>query len=434
MRLSSRSAALFATAALAMTVAACGDDDEGSSGASGTGAATTATTGGGGGKDVKTGPGVTGTTINLGVLTDTSGVFAGLGVPLNEGNQLFWTIQNRKGGVCDRTVKLDVKDHGYDPQKAVSLYREVGPQSLALNQLLGSVMTAALIPTLQKDKMLSVLAGWPSQLLENPNIIVVGATYDLEMINAVDYLVEEGKLKKGDKVGHIYFEGEFGENALEGSKYAAEKQGLTIVEQKIKATDRDMSAAVGTFKNEGVKAILMSTSPTQTASAAGVAAATGLNVPIGASGPAFDPALLKTPAAKALEANLVVSAGTAPYSLDAPGVTEMRDNYLKEFPKGTPKYSIAAGYAESRIMYEILNKACENGDLTREGMQTAVRQLDGLDLDGLVAGTLSYKELGVPPSKAVYISTVDTKADGGLKVDGAARTSTNAEAYEVGGS
>ncbi len=423
----SRAAAVLAAAALATTAVACGDDKTSTSSGGSTSAASPT--------EVKTGPGVTAKQISLGVLTDTSGVFAGLGIPLNEGNAAFWKKQNAKGGVCQRTVSLDVKDHGYDPQKAVSLYREIAPKSLALNQLLGSVMTAALIPSLQKDKMISVLAGWPSQLLANPNIVVVGATYDLEMINLVDYLVEQGKLKQGDKVGHIYFEGEYGENALTGSKYAAKQQGLTLVEQKVKATDRDMAAQVGTLKRQGVKAILVSTAPAQMASIAGVAAATGLKVPIGGSGPTFDPALLKTPAAPALEANAVFSAGTAPYSLKSPGVDAMRAAYSKAFPKGEPKYSITAGYAESKVMFEILKQACADGDLTREGVQKAVRKLDNVDLGGLVAGTLDYSKLGQPPSRATYISTVDKAADGGLKVEGGeAQTSKNAEAYQVGGS
>ncbi len=423
-----RVAAVLASAALATTFVACGDDDDdaGSGGSSGATETTAASP-----DEVKTGRGVTDTTIRLGSLTDTSGVFAGLGVPLNEGNQLFWNKQNAAGGVCGRTVELDIKDHGYDPQKAVSLYREIGPNVLALNQMLGSVMTAALIPQFQKDQMLSILAGWPSQLLANPNIIIAGATYDLEMINLVDYMVEEGKLKEGDKVGHIYFEGEYGENAFTGSTYAAEQQGLEIVEQKIKATDNDMTAQISTFKREGVKAILMSTGPRQTASAAGVAAATGLNVPIGGSGPSFDPALLETPAGKALEANFITSAGTAPYSYDAPGVEEVREAYLEEFPQGQPKYSVTAGYAESKLMYEILNKACELGDLTPEGLQTAVRQVDSVDLGGLVAGNLDFSEIGQPPSRAVYIAKVDPEADGGVTVDGGPRTSENAEAYQV---
>jgi hypothetical protein len=92
---------------------------------------------------------------------------------------------------------------------------------------------------------------------------------------------------------------------------------------------------------------------------------------------------------------------------------------------------VLAGYAESRLMYEALTKACENKDLTREGLQAALRQLDGIDLDGLVAGTLNYGKLGQPPSREVYFSSVDPDAEGGLTSDGKPVVSDNAAAYEV---
>lgn len=413
--------ALLASIVLAGSIAACSDDDDDDGGGSG-GAAS---------GDVKTGPGVTADRIRLGVLTDTSGVFAGLGIPLTDGQRAFWRDQNAKGGVCNRRVTLDVKDHGYDPQKAAGLYGQIEGNILAFNMLLGSPVTAALLPNLQRDKLLSVLAGWPSQLAANPNVIVVGATYDLEVINGLDHLIEEGELKRGDKLGHVYFEGEYGENALTGSQYLSEKEGIELVEQKIKATDTDLSAPVATFRREKVDAMIVSAGPRQLASVAGVAAAGGLDVPILASGPSFDPELLKTPAAKALEANVTVSAGTAPYSLEAPGVRKAVAAYEKEFSDKGKKYSVMAGWAESALMYEVLKQACENKDLTRDGLQKAVRELDAVDLQGVVAGTLDYSKLGEPPSRSVYINKVDPKADGGMTAIGQARESENAKAYEV---
>ena len=92
--------------------------------------------------------------------------------------------------------------------------------------------------------MLTALAAWPSQLTANPNILVSAATYDIEAINGVDHLVESGAVGRGDKLGHVYFEGEYGENALQGSKFASSKQGLTLVEQKIKATDTDLTGGL----------------------------------------------------------------------------------------------------------------------------------------------------------------------------------------------
>ena len=177
------------------------------------------------------------TEISLGLLTDLSGVFAALGKPIVQGTQLYWKQQNADGGVCDRKVKLVVKDHGYDPQKAVVQYRELADVA-ALQQLLGSPITAALLPTLEADSMISLLAAWPSSLLANDFIIEVGATYDIEMINGLDYLLEDGKIAKGDKIGHIYFEGEYGENGLAGLQGVRRGERHEIVEQKIKADRR----------------------------------------------------------------------------------------------------------------------------------------------------------------------------------------------------
>jgi ABC-type branched-subunit amino acid transport system substrate-binding protein len=388
--------------------------------------------GGGGSGAVKTGPGVTGKTITLGVLTDLSGVFAPLGKPTMQANQLFWKEQNARGGVCNRTVNLVVKDHGYDPQKAVVQYRELSGQVAGLQELLGSPITAALLPSLKSDQMISLLAAWPSSLLPNDNIIITGTTYDVEMINGLDYLLQQGKIKKGDKIGHLYFEGEYGENGLKGSKFFAQKNGMTIVEQKIKATDEDMTGQVAAFKRAGVKAIAFTTAPTQLASVAGIAAAQGLNVPLVGNNPTFDPALLKTPAAKALKANAWIVSSIAPYNLDKPAVQKVASDYAEAYPKEVPKGSAPFGYMQSKLMYEILNQACRNKDLTREGLVKAAHQLKNVDTGGLTAAPLSYTSAGQPSERAVYIAQ-PASVPGGLKALPQTFESDTAKSYQVSG-
>ena len=73
--------------------------------------------GGGSAADVKTDIGVEGKTINLGVLTDLTAVFAALGKDLTNSNTLYWKDHK----VCDTyDVKLNVQDTGYNPQTGVS--------------------------------------------------------------------------------------------------------------------------------------------------------------------------------------------------------------------------------------------------------------------------------------------------------------------------
>jgi ABC-type branched-subunit amino acid transport system substrate-binding protein len=388
---------------------------------------------GGGGGDIKAGPGVTASTIKLGALTDLSGVFAPLAQPLTQANQLYWKERNAQGGVCDRKVELEIKDHGYDPQKAVVQYRDFSSGILGLQQLLGSPVTAALLPTLKQDQMASLLSAWPSSLLPNDNVIIVGTTYDVEMINVLDYLKKKGMLKSGDTIGHLYFEGEYGENGLKGSKYFAGKNGMKVAEQKIKATDEDMSGQVAAFKRAGVKAIAVTTSPTQLASVAGIAASQGLNVPIVGNNPTYDPALLKSPAAAAVKANAYISGSTAPWTLDKPDVQDVSDKFKAAYPKSTPKASVQFGWAQAEVMYQILNKACENKDLTRAGVVKAAHELSGIDTGGLIAGPLDYTQPGQPATRAVYIARPADVA-GGLKALPGTFESDTAKSYDVAGS
>jgi ABC-type branched-subunit amino acid transport system substrate-binding protein len=379
---------------------------------------------------IKTGPGVTDKTITLGVLTDLSGVFAPLAQPLTQANQMFWKQQNAKGGVCDRTVKLIVKDHGYDPQKAVVQYRDMGPKVAGLQQLLGSPITAALLPSLKSDSMISLLSAWPPSLLQNDFVIEIGASYDVELINALDYLKEEGKLKEGAKIGHVYFEGEYGEGGLLGSKYWAEKNGGEVVEQKIQATDEDMTGQVAALKRAKVDAIAVTTGPKQLASIAGVAASQGLNVPVVGNNPTFDPALMASPAAPALKANTLISASTSAWTVDTPKVKQVGDDYLKEYGKKNAKASVQFGYVQGQVMYEALEKACEDKDLTREGIVKAARSLTNVDTGGLEAGPLDYTKIGEPSTRAVYLAKPADVIGGLTPLKGTFESET-AKSYEI---
>ena len=391
-----------------------------------------ASSSGGQSGSVKVGPGVTGKTITLGILTDLSGVFAPLGKPIVQSTQLFWKERNAQGGVCNRQVKLVVKDHGYDPQKAVVQYRELAGDVAALQQLLGSPITAVLLPTLKTDNLMSLLAAWPSSLLGNDNIIITGTTYDVEMINGLEYLLEQGKLKKGDKIGHVYFEGEYGENGLKGSKYFASKHGMTVVEQKIKATDEDMTGQVAALKRARVKAIAVTTAPTQMAALAGIGAAQGLKVPLLGNNPTYDPALLKTPAAKALQANAYIVASIAPFNLDKPAVQKVASDFRKAYPKALPKASAPFGYAQGKLMYEILERACASKDLSRAGLIKAAHQLSGVDMGGLTAAPLDYTKVGQPSERAVYILR-PADVPGGLQANPETYESETAKDYDVAG-
>jgi ABC-type branched-subunit amino acid transport system substrate-binding protein len=407
--------------ALALVVAACGKGGAEESDGGGAPA---------GKASVKTGPGTTADTITLGYLPDLSGVFAPNGKSMMEGANLYWDAKNKAGGICGRQIKLNTQDTGYDPQKAVAAYQQLSGDVVGLGLVLGSSIVAALLPNVQQENMFLNFAGWTSDILPNENVAIAGTTYDIEAINAVDFLMKEKGVKAGDKVGHLYFEGDYGENALKGSKFAADKHQLKIVEQKITPADQDMTGQVAAFKKAGVKAILFSAAPPQAASLAGVAASQKLDVPIVANGPGWTPQLLTTPAADALSANYYVVSSMAPLSVQSAGVQKFLSEYKAAYPKGTPSSNGSLyAYAGAQIADAALTKACENKDLTRAGVLDALHSLTALDTGGTVAGTLDFSDPASPPGSLVYVAKVSKDAPGGLEALGEPQQAADVKGY-----
>lgn len=391
-------------AALTVSAACSGKDDDDGSASTGddNGDAT-----------IETGPGVTDDTITLGVLTDQSGPFAALSTSIAQGRQLFWDARNDDGGVCDRTVEFTTSDHGYNAQNATSLYADIAPDVLAFHELLGSPMIAALLPNIGQDAVPTLAVSWSSNLLDSPYIVIAGTTYDIEMINAVQWLMDEGRLAEGDTVGHIYLEGDYGENALAGTQIAAAELGLEVSAQRVQPTDDDLTAQVTALADAGASVVLLTTTPAQTASAVSVAQANGLGMSFVGSNPTFSPSLLTGPGADALEGTYEVVQSFAPYTSDGEGPAAVRDAFDAEFAGETPTAYVFYGYAQAEVMAQILDTACDNGALTREGMLEAIESLGEIDTDGLVA-PLDFSEPGQPAAHEVVIAKPDPNVEGGL--------------------
>ncbi len=365
--------------------------------------------------NLQTGPGVTKKSITLGVLTDQTGPFAAASAGIAQGRQLYWIAKNAQGGVCNRTVKFSIQDHAYNAQNATSLYAQQQPNVLAFDELLGSPMIAALLPSIQTDQALTMAVSFSSSLLDNPYIVVTGATYDVEMINAVQWLLDSGKVKPGDTIGHIYLEGDYGENALAGSTLAADKLGLKLSKQQIQPTTADLTAQVTALDKAGAKVVLLTVTPTQAASAVGVAAANGTNQFFVGSNPTYSPALMKTAAATALQKSYVVVQSFAPFSSPDPGPSKVRNQFSASFPNATPSAFVDYGYAQGQLMAEVLDTACANKDLTRNGLLKAFQSIKSFDSQGLVA-PMDFSRPGQPPARQVTVLKPDPAAAGTLTV------------------
>jgi ABC-type branched-subunit amino acid transport system substrate-binding protein len=345
--------------------------------------------------DVATDVGVEGTTISLGVLTDLTGVFAALGQDITNANTMFWD-QNQ---VCDTyDVELNVQDTGYVPQTGVQLYSGMKDGILAMQQTIGSPINTALAPEYEADQIVNFPSAWAQTLTEIPGTGVVGATYAVEIANGYDYMFKQGLLKEGDTVGHIYFEGEYGANGLAGTQAVAEQRGLEVVEAQIKSTDQDMSSQITQFKAAGVDLVALTVAPAQLASAAVAMEAQGLDVPILGSNPVFAPGLLQGPSANKIKADLYVASPVSAFDQHE----DLLQQYQEAYPEATPSLGVLVGIGMSEIMKQVLDAACENGDLTRQGVVDAFNGLEDVSTNDVVVPIRGF-EPGASPSLQSFI-------------------------------
>lgn len=357
--------------------------------------------------------GVTSTEIMLGALTDNSSPFSELGTGVLNGQQLWIKATNAEGGICQRQIKLKIGDYQDNAVQAAAQYTALEPKVLGFMQIVGSAANAALSQRMIDNETTVVALSGSSDLLSNPYVIIPAATYDIEMINGLSYLMEQGTIREGDTIGHIWLDGGYGANALRGVQYFAQRHHLTLRETKVTAESTMRDAVAAFAAGPRVRAIALSTTPQQAASAAAANQEVGLNVPMAGNSPVFTPRLLTGAAAGALH-NLSVVASSVPFSSAVPKATQVAGAYRQAGYQQPPNSGVPYGYAIGQIWGQLLERACINGDLSRSGVQEALHQLTTITTDKLVAD-LSFAKPGSPAARETSVAVPDPAVPGGIR-------------------
>jgi ABC-type branched-subunit amino acid transport system substrate-binding protein len=377
-------------------------------------ACSTTAPGSGSGGDVTVGPGVTDSTITLGYMTDLSGPISSQGKTDLAATKLYLQKLNAAGGICGRKVELKISDMGYDVQKAVAQYPSITPNVLGYLALLGTPMLEALDSRIRTDDVAVGALDWDSSHLGNPNIIQFGTTYDIEDVNGLSYLFEHGVIKKGDTVGILYWPG-YGENALTGFKYAADKLGLQVKAIEVDPTKTDLTTQVQELHSAGVTLVSVATLQAQAAAVATETQSMDWQVPILGNDPSFVPQVLDTPAKQALVQRMWITSQRKPLGAGTPASKEIIAAFNKEKPDVDESDGLVLGWANAQVYTDILKKACANGDLSRAGVMDAVRDSSAMETGGMFP-TLDYSQPGTPATRSSFISRPDPSLVGGLKL------------------
>ncbi|MEO9223334.1 MAG: hypothetical protein ABI251_16475, partial [Mycobacteriaceae bacterium] len=97
----------------------------------------------------------------------------------------------------------------------------------------------------------------------------------------------------------------------------------------------------------------------------------------------------------------------------APGLQKFITDYQAKYPGAQLDGGLTWGFGAAQAFTEVLKKACNNKDLTRDGMNAAFRSLTNVDTGVVVP--LDYSKPGAAPSTKVLIFKPDSAQPGGLK-------------------
>jgi hypothetical protein len=99
-------------------------------------------------------------------------------------------------------------------------------------------------------------------------------------------------------------------------------------------------------------------------------------------------------------------------------------------PDQPPSIYFALAYSQGMVVEQILRKAIESGDLSREGILAAKENLGEVDLGGITP-TVTYTPEGGPPSRSTLITEIDPDVPGFLRVVETGHSSEVAEGIDI---
>ena len=382
---------------MALVAAACssdGDDTTTTAGSGGGEETTTTADDGGGGEDTTTtaeqmappttdvGVDLDAGTIQIGLLSDLSGPFAGLVSAIVAGQEAYWASVNAAGGIEGLQVELVTRDTGYDVPTHVTLYEEIKDEVVAIGHSTGSPHTVAIYEDLVADGILAIpltwYSGWTAPF--DSNTMHHGTPYCIEAMQIIDYLVST---TGAETIAIASLPGDYGLDSAAGAALAAEALGLEVV---FDATGgiipgEDLSPIGVQIAESGADIAFVTATPTTFPAVYGAAIATGYEANWTGAFPNYSPAYLAADFAEQIVRDYWINGYWLPWGADTPGNAAVRD--IMTAAGADPLDFYHEGFIEAQIMEAALRAAYAAGDMTQAGVLAAAKTLESVDFGGM---------------------------------------------------
>gem|GEM_PF-1255316 len=353
-----------------------------------------------------TGPGITDSTITLGLLVDPQRDRG-----FSQGVNLWRDSVNASGGVCGRAVQIMTNGVAGVPADAPGAYDSVGRSTLGLMTLPAFADSGTLTTQISADQIPALTPTGTSAQLGQSRPIVVGATDDILAINALDYLSQSGRLDEGTTFGVLTDRSPSATNALAGARWWAGQNGITLDVRTLDSGGLDSGADLPDWA--GVPVVLAFTDPQTTSRVAAGAPSTTTVV---TSTDGYDPAQWDAAGLSAARAGRVlVSLPTPAIGSDYPAAAVVTAAFAKA--GGTdPGPRLLAGYATAAIWTRLLTQACADRALTRTEIELAATTTGPSSVESLFGPSdpaLPIKS-ALPATRVSAMATANPDAPAGM--------------------
>jgi ABC-type branched-subunit amino acid transport system substrate-binding protein len=328
-------------------------------------------------------PGVTDSSITIGMTSPFSGPNGAYGVDMRQTIEAYFAQINKVGGINGRKLTLIALDDGYETERAVantkSLINE--KNTFALLASYGSSPTTEAMNTVfgpAKVPLIGTISGAGSlrePIGSNPNaryMFNVRASYADETEAIVDQLVSLG-LKN---IAVFYQNDGFGKSGLEGVTSALKKHNMApSAVGTVERNSVDVAKAVEAIAKATPQAVVMVTLYKPTAAFVKAMKKAGQNPMLTTLSPVGAEQMVQELGA---EARGIVVSQVVPYPWN--NVVPVVRDYQKLSEKRQFSYYGLEGYIMARTLVEGLKRAGK--DLTREKLVTALESLSNADIGG----------------------------------------------------
>ena len=204
--------------------------------------------------------GVTGDTINIGLIADMTGPVTAVTVPMANGVKNYFRYINEQGGINGRKIRVFHEDDRYSVPNTFAAFKKLVYKDRILAAILitQTAGIAALMPHYQKEK-LPIISVSTARVMTEPvkrYIFTVKDTYENGAKVGVDYIMKDLNAKN-PVLGIVRLDNDSGKMGANGAKEAAKHYGVKYHEEAIPAGAIDSTSQVLNMKRAEADYVVM---------------------------------------------------------------------------------------------------------------------------------------------------------------------------------